>query len=322
MAAPIVAGIDPGAHGGIAFLDDVGNLIDVVDMPSLPEPSGRVATNAPLLAEILAKSQARVAFCEFVGARPTDAKVSAFAFGRARGVIEGVCGALSIPVQFVTPPTWKAVAGVPPGKDKKDVARARAIARWPAHAALFKRKLDCDRAEAAFIALAGLQREHMPAQGAAARQNARVAPSGTIFPTPQRQSARARPRRGNQRRNEMKTKGMFTSFWKPDSLSPGEKVELTIASVEEGDYGLVLTFEDGSKFSLNMTNGRKLERAYGDETDLWIGKTVELSLGVVTYRGEQVASVILTIVSAELSKDEQVALLPKKLNPIDDDIPF
>jgi len=72
-------------------------------MPVTREANGRSATNAPLLAPIVARSHARIAFCEFVGARPTDAKVAAFAFGRARGVIEGSAGALSIPIVFLTP---------------------------------------------------------------------------------------------------------------------------------------------------------------------------------------------------------------------------
>ena len=80
-----VLGIDPGAHGAIAVLDEAAaaSLLDVLDMPSTPEANGRSATNAPLLAGILARTHARIAFCEFVGARPTDAKVAAFAFGRA-----------------------------------------------------------------------------------------------------------------------------------------------------------------------------------------------------------------------------------------------
>jgi crossover junction endodeoxyribonuclease RuvC len=156
--APVVLGIDPGAHGAVAILSSAGELLEVVDMPSLPEPNGRVATNAPLLAEIIAKSHAGHIFCEFVGARPTDAKVAAFAFGRARGVIEGIAGAFDLPIVFVTPPTWKRFAGVPPGKENKDIARGRAIARWPAHASLFARKCDVDRAEASFIGAAGLAR--------------------------------------------------------------------------------------------------------------------------------------------------------------------
>lgn len=159
-SASIIVGIDPGAHGAIAILDESWRLLEVHDIPSTREANGRSATNAPLLAEILARSNARIAFCEFVGARPTDAKVAAFAFGRARGVIEGVCGAYNIPIVFVAPTAWKRIAGVPPGTENKDVARTKAIAKWPQHAGLFKRKMDCDRAEACLIGWAGLMREH------------------------------------------------------------------------------------------------------------------------------------------------------------------
>jgi hypothetical protein len=100
----IVVGIDPGAHGAIAGLDGSGNLLWVEDMPATPEANGRTATNAPLLASILARTHARIVFCEYVGARATDGKSSAFAFGRGRGVIEGVCGALDLPIAFITPP--------------------------------------------------------------------------------------------------------------------------------------------------------------------------------------------------------------------------
>jgi crossover junction endodeoxyribonuclease RuvC len=154
----VVLGIDPGAHGAISVLTEAGQLLGVFDMPSTAEANGRRGTNAPLLAGILARTHALVAFCEFVGARPTDAKVAAFSFGRARGVIEGVCGALSLPVVFIAPPVWKRLAAIPPGAENKDLARTRAIARWPAHAELFRRKCDVDRAESCLIALAGLQR--------------------------------------------------------------------------------------------------------------------------------------------------------------------
>jgi crossover junction endodeoxyribonuclease RuvC len=159
IATSTILGINPGAHGAIAVLNENGELLELVDMPSTPEANGRTATNAPLLAGILERAHARVAFCEFVGARPTDAKVAAFAFGRARGVIEGCAGALGLPIVFLTPPTWKRLADIPPGAENKDLARTRAISRWPAHADLFARKRDVDRAEACLIALAGLQRE-------------------------------------------------------------------------------------------------------------------------------------------------------------------
>ena len=100
------------------------------------------------------------AYVEYVGARPGEGAVGAFAFGRSRGVIEGVLGALAIPVTFIAPAAWKRTIGIPPGKEgAKDAARAEAIRRWPEHAALFARKKDDGRAEAALIAVAGLKRE-------------------------------------------------------------------------------------------------------------------------------------------------------------------
>ena len=63
-----ILGIDPGAHGAIAVLDESGELLEVLDIPTTLETIGRTATNAPLLAGILARTHARLAFCEFVGA--------------------------------------------------------------------------------------------------------------------------------------------------------------------------------------------------------------------------------------------------------------
>jgi predicted RNase H-like nuclease (RuvC/YqgF family) len=47
MTTPTIIGIDPGAHGAIAVLDEGGDLLEVLDMPSTPEAKGRTATNAP-----------------------------------------------------------------------------------------------------------------------------------------------------------------------------------------------------------------------------------------------------------------------------------
>ncbi len=157
-ARRIVLGIDPGAHGAVAVFVD-GKLDAIFDTPALEEKSGRPAVNAPLLASLVAKTHATAAFCEFVGARPTDAKASAFAFGRSRGVLEGICGALTLPISFITPQTWKRLASIAPGTEAKDTARAVAIAKWPHMAEMFARKKDIDRAEACLIGWAALQRE-------------------------------------------------------------------------------------------------------------------------------------------------------------------
>jgi hypothetical protein len=157
----VVLGGDLGIIGAIAAVDDTAGLIDVIDMPTLTDgPAGRRTINAPLLASIMSKWHARIAYLEYVAARPGEGAVGAFSFGRSRGVAEGVCAALAIPVAFITPPSWKRAVGIQPGKDgAKDAARAEAIRRWPAHAALFARKKDDGRAEAALIAVAGLMKE-------------------------------------------------------------------------------------------------------------------------------------------------------------------
>jgi crossover junction endodeoxyribonuclease RuvC len=154
-----VLGVDIGATGAIALLEDNGQLVDVWDMPCLRDgPANRRTVNAPLLAEIIYKSHAGRAFVERVGPRPMEGAVGAFAFGDAKGVVRGCLAAAAIPAVFITPVTWKRVVGIPPGKDMKDMARSNAINRWPSLAAKFARKMDDGRAEAALIGLAGLLR--------------------------------------------------------------------------------------------------------------------------------------------------------------------
>ena len=155
----LVLGIDTGARGAVALVDAAtGELVDVHDLPVLADgPKGRAAVNPALLADLLYRAGAGHAFVELVGARPGEGPVGAFAFGRCRGVVEGVLGAIGVPATHLTPAVWKRAAGVAPGKDRtKDAARSEAIRRWPSKAALFARVKDDGRAEAALIAVAGL----------------------------------------------------------------------------------------------------------------------------------------------------------------------
>jgi crossover junction endodeoxyribonuclease RuvC len=156
-----ILGIDIGAHGALALLSSAGELLEVADMPILRDgPANRPSVNAPLLASTVYRWQASQAFVEYVGARPKEGPTGAFAFGRSKGVIEGVCAAAGLPVTFLTPPVWKRAVGIPPGKDgAKDAARSEAIRRWPGMAELFARVKDDGRAEAALIGVAGLMRE-------------------------------------------------------------------------------------------------------------------------------------------------------------------
>lgn len=159
MASTII-GIDIGVRGALALLSPDGELLEIADMPILRDgPANRPSVNPPLLASIFRRWGAQQAFVEFVAARPGEGAVGAFAFGRSKGVIEGVLAAVGLPVAFLTPPVWKRIVGIPPGKaGAKDAARSEAIRRWPGKAELFARVKDDGRAEAALIGLAGAMR--------------------------------------------------------------------------------------------------------------------------------------------------------------------
>lgn len=150
-----VLAIDIGRHGACALFDAAGVLVDVEDLPTLNDgPAGRPTINAALLAGIIRRWKPTQAVVEHVAARPGEAASGAFAFGQSRGTIAGVLGAQAIPVRYVTPSWWKRRAGIPPGRDKKDLARSVAIAHWPDRAESFARVRDHDRAEACLIGLA------------------------------------------------------------------------------------------------------------------------------------------------------------------------
>lgn len=157
-----IIGVDIGAAGALALVDEAGELLEVADMPILRDgPSNRPAVNGPLLAEVVGRWRANRAFVEYVGARPGEGAVGAFAFGRSRGVIEGVLAALAVPATHIAPAAWKRAVGIAAGRDgAKDAARSEAIRRWPAKATLFARVKDDGRAEAALIAIAGMKREN------------------------------------------------------------------------------------------------------------------------------------------------------------------
>ena len=156
--------IDIGVSGALARLDAEKRLLGVDDIPVLADgPASRRTINGPLLAELIFKSHATRAFVESVGPRPGEGAVGAFAFGRSRGLVEGVLAAAGIPVIWIAPAQWKRAVGIPPGGDgAKDAARSKAIAIWPGEAARFARVKDHGRAEACLIGVAGLMREARP----------------------------------------------------------------------------------------------------------------------------------------------------------------
>lgn len=146
-----ILGVDPGAYGALALLVD-GRLGRVVDMPMLKIRRGKTdkaEVDGYTLASVLRDFAADVACVEQVGGLPGQSASAAFNFGRAAGAPEYALKALGVRVEFVPPATWKKAMGVNSGKDG---SRAAAMKLWPAQSALFARKKDNDRAEAALIA--------------------------------------------------------------------------------------------------------------------------------------------------------------------------
>jgi crossover junction endodeoxyribonuclease RuvC len=144
------AGIDPGITGAIAVVDEFGRLVATADIPTAGDGKRRMVSGA-LLAEALRVWRPDEVVIERVGAMPGQGVSSTFRFGRALGIIEGVAGALGLPVSYVSATVWKKHLRLP---SDKEAARQKAVEIWPSHAAIhFARRRDHGRAEAALIGL-------------------------------------------------------------------------------------------------------------------------------------------------------------------------
>ncbi len=146
----MIVGIDPGASGAVAWMTDEGYLIETRDLPHI---KGQGMQPAVLASWFREPGRMPVhAFVEKVASRPGQGVVSVFTFGRAFGTLEGILGALEIPITMVTPGKWKGHFGL---SSDKNASRARASQLWPGLAGTFARVKDDGRAEAALIALFG-----------------------------------------------------------------------------------------------------------------------------------------------------------------------
>jgi len=141
-----ILGVDPGLNGAVALLGD--GYLAVRDTPTAGELKRRVVI-ATELAKILKAWQPDLAVVEKVHAMPKQGVSSSFRFGQAVGTVEGVIGALEIPVEYVTPHAWKKFFRI---SSHKEDARLLAIQTWPRIAEKLTRKKDADRAEALLIA--------------------------------------------------------------------------------------------------------------------------------------------------------------------------
>lgn len=106
-------------------------------------------------------------------------------------------------------------------------------------------------------------------------------------------------------------------FLKVDHVKASGAIRVKVTGISEGQYDKPnLAFNDGSQLSLNATNCRTLARAYGTESDDWIGKEVELTLGEIQYQGKQQEAILVKPISPPIENKAS----PKP--DLNDEIPF
>ena len=149
MSAGLILGVDPGRQGALAWLDEAGGLVEVVDMPDLDG----VALGARLR-DLLVERRPVRAVVEQITPRPGQGVQSVRTSAARHGVLLGVLGAWDVPTELVSPAGWKRSARL--GRDKT-ASRQRAIELWPEWSPSFARVRDDGRAEAALIARHGLE---------------------------------------------------------------------------------------------------------------------------------------------------------------------
>jgi hypothetical protein len=81
-----------------------------------------------------------------------------------------------------------------------------------------------------------------------------------------------------------------------------------------------LTLNDGSILSCNATNTLRLIRAYGAESDDWIGKEIELDIGEVDYQGQPQEAILVDPISPPLQTKAAVKAQPQKRGRTRDDL--
>jgi crossover junction endodeoxyribonuclease RuvC len=157
-----VLGIDPGTRGGLAVIEisdgAAPQLIDAIDIPTVGT-GAKERVDAIALASWITAHRPQHALIERAQARPKQGASSGFKYGRAVGALEAALACCAIPMTVVEPTGWKKFHQLRGGD--KEASRQRALRLFPSAHALLARRKDHGRAEAALIALAGVN--HGPA---------------------------------------------------------------------------------------------------------------------------------------------------------------
>jgi hypothetical protein len=107
----------------------------------------------------------------------------------------------------------------------------------------------------------------------------------------------------HKRRKQMRIdKYLKNNFLNVDDIKASGPIQGTIACVTEGRFEkLNLIFDDGTQVSCNQTSCKALARAYGKESDGWIGKKVEVTLGKIQYNDETQEIILVKPISPAIA---------------------
>jgi hypothetical protein len=156
---PAILAADPGVNPTLCVLyDDPGKLLaadfyegDETSFVTVIGGKNRRRPNPTALLSAMRESLSTVLVLEDVATMPGEGSVGAFAFGHARGLLEGLATALELRVIPVRPQVWKKFCGIPP-KSAKAISRHVASNIAPNLAHHFKTILSHNKADAFLMA--------------------------------------------------------------------------------------------------------------------------------------------------------------------------
>ena len=150
----MVVGIDPGASGALALLDDNGRLLSVVEMPAFgSEPN---AADVAALLDAMGRPEDLFVALEEPFANNMASSISQLNQGIGFGILLGVVGTMGYRHERIPPAKWKRELGLPMSRQltaaqKKKNSREWASRLWPNQAHRWAKSTQDGLAEAALI---------------------------------------------------------------------------------------------------------------------------------------------------------------------------
>jgi crossover junction endodeoxyribonuclease RuvC len=119
----MIAGIDPGQQGAIAFISAQGDLVEVIEFSRYTEHD--IAEELRLSHDYIER-----AYIEKVASRPGQGVKSTFKFGTNYGFWLGLLTAFRIPYEQIVPRRWQTVMNCLTGGNK-NITKAKAQQLYP-----------------------------------------------------------------------------------------------------------------------------------------------------------------------------------------------